>query len=114
MGHQLVDPEQMEQVFFNVLLNACQAMNREGTITITTGKAEEYVSVSVRDTGAGIPEDVIAKIFQPFFTTRAKGTGLGLAIVHKIIQDHGGTIQALPPADGGPGTEIVIRLRAEE
>ncbi len=114
LGHQLVDPEQMEQVFFNILLNACQAMNRNGTITITTGNVDSHVLVSVRDSGPGIPEDVLSRIFQPFFTTRAKGTGLGLAIVHKIIQDHGGTIQATAPADGGAGTEIVIRLRAEE
>jgi two-component system sensor histidine kinase HydH len=113
LGHVQVDPEMMEQVFFNVLLNSCQAMDLKGAITITTGKAGNHVSVSVRDTGAGIPDDVMARIFEPFFTTRAKGTGLGLAIVSKIIQDHGGTIRAVPPADGGAGTEVVIQLPAE-
>ncbi|MBD3866985.1 MAG: PAS domain S-box protein [Acidobacteria bacterium] len=113
LGHVQVDPELMEQVFFNVLLNSCQAMDLNGAITITTGKAGNHVSVSVRDTGAGIPDDVIARIFEPFFTTRAKGTGLGLAIVNKIIHDHGGTIRAVPPADGGSGTEVVIQLPAE-
>lgn len=113
LGHVLVDPEQMEQVFFNVLLNACQAMDLNGTITITTGSTGGHIIVSVRDTGSGIPEDVTPHMFEPFFTTRAKGTGLGLAIVHKIIHDHGGSIRAVPPTDGGAGTEIVIRLPVE-
>ena len=113
LSHVLVDPEQMEQVFFNVLLNAGQAMNLNGTITITTGSTGGHIIVSVRDTGSGIPEDVTPHMFEPFFTTRAKGTGLGLAIVRKIIHDHGGSVRAVSPADEGAGTEIVIRLPAE-
>jgi two-component system sensor histidine kinase HydH len=112
-GHVLVDPEQLEQVFFNVILNACQAMDLKGTITITIGSVGDHVRVSVRDSGAGIPEDVILRIFEPFFTTRTQGTGLGLAIVHKIVQDHGGTIDAVTPGDGAGGTEIVIQLPVE-
>jgi signal transduction histidine kinase len=88
-------------------------MDLKGTITITIGSVGDHVRVSVRDSGAGIPEDVILRIFEPFFTTRTQGTGLGLAIVHKIVQDHGGTIDAVTPGDGAGGTEIVIQLPVE-
>jgi PAS domain S-box-containing protein len=112
-GHVRVDPEQMEQVFFNVILNACQAMDLKGTIAILIRAVGDQVCVTVRDNGAGIPEDVISRIYEPFFTTRAQGTGLGLAIVRKIVDDHGGSIDARAPGDGAGGTEIVIQLPME-
>jgi two-component system sensor histidine kinase HydH len=103
-----LDPQQLEQVFFNVLLNASQAMNYVGTITIRTMLNGDAVQVTIRDSGPGIPEQVAADIFKPFFTTRAQGTGLGLAIVNKIVQAHQGTIDASRASAGG--AEFRIRL----
>jgi PAS domain S-box-containing protein len=104
----LLDSQQMEQVFFNVLLNAFQAMGFAGTVTITTEADEGEVRVKIRDTGPGIPAENADKIFKPFFTTRSKGTGLGLAIVRNIVNAHGGRIVA-GTAPGG-GAEVVLAL----
>jgi signal transduction histidine kinase len=93
-----VDKEQIKQVFINILLNAIQATPEKGTISIVTRKIAKtngtpgFVQVEISDTGVGIPEEELDKIFTPFFTTRAKGSGLGLAITHQIIQEHEGTI----------------------
>jgi two-component system sensor histidine kinase HydH len=95
------DGRQMEQVLLNLVLNAIQAMNRTGTVTIVTRAHGRQVVVSVSDTGPGIPPDKIGRIFEPFFTTRAQGTGLGLAIVKKIIEAHGGLIEAASKAGSG-------------
>jgi signal transduction histidine kinase len=103
-----LDPQQLEQVFFNVLLNASQAMDYAGTITIRTMLNGDAVQVTIRDSGPGTPEQVAADIFKPFFTTRAQGTGLGLAIVNKIVQAHQGTSDASRASAGG--AEFRIRL----
>jgi two-component system sensor histidine kinase HydH len=105
-----VDPEQMQQVLFNVLLNATQAMGREGTMTVGTRLDESTATVSVRDSGPGIAEDTLENIFEPFYTTRAQGTGLGLAIVKKIVQSHRGTIEATTPSRGGAEFQIHLPL----
>jgi signal transduction histidine kinase len=103
-----VDPRQMEQVFLNLLLNACQAMAHRGSITFTTGTDRVMAEVSLTDTGPGIPPDRLIHIFQPFFTTRAQGTGLGLAICRKLVEAHGGTIEADSPPGGG--ARFTVRL----
>jgi len=103
-----LDPQQMEQVFFNVLLNALQAMDFEGTLTVATEVDGGEVRVKIRDTGPGIPAEIAEKIFKPFFTTRSKGTGLGLAIVRNIVRAHGGRIQADTAPEGG--AEVVLSL----
>lgn len=103
-----VDPEQMNQVFFNVLLNAAQAMDYEGTVTIGTRLEVGRVTVTVRDSGPGLPGDATETIFEPFYTTRAQGTGLGLAIVKKIVQAHHGEVEAATGPHGG--AELRIRL----
>jgi signal transduction histidine kinase len=103
-----LDAQQMEQVFFNVLLNAFQAMGFAGTVTITTEADEREVRVRIRDTGPGISKENADRIFKPFFTTRSKGTGLGLAIVRNIISAHGGRIVAGTAPEGG--AEIVLAL----
>ncbi len=103
-----VDPQQMEQVFINILLNAFQAMNHAGKIVIRTIADGEGASISIRDSGPGIPPEVADRIFKPFFTTRSKGTGLGLAIVKNIVTAHGGAISAAT-APGG-GAEFTITL----
>lgn len=101
-----VDPQQVEQVFFNVVVNAHEAMNYRGTLTVTTEQRDAEARVVIRDTGRGIPLDAAEKVFEPFFTTRTRGSGLGLAIVKNIVQAHGGTVTATSPVEGG--TEIAI------
>jgi PAS domain S-box-containing protein len=103
-----LDPARIEQVLYNLLLNAAQMMTDGGTITISTGLEQGMATVMVQDTGPGIPEEVGRDIFKPFVTTRTSGTGLGLAIVKKIIEAHQGSIEAYSRAEGG--AEFRIRL----
>ena len=109
-----VDKEQMKQVFINILLNAIQATPEKGTILVATRKIVKsnggpgFVQVEISDTGIGIPEEELDKIFTPFFTTRAKGSGLGLAISHQIIQEHEGTIDVKSVEK--KGTTFIINL----
>ena len=107
----MADPSQLEQVFLNLITNAEYAIHetgKAGTLTIATSLQEEQpehqkVIIEISDTGTGIPEDVIVKIFNPFFTTKpvGKGTGLGLSISYGIIKEHGGEIHAGNRAEGG-------------
>lgn len=106
-----LDPQQMEQVFVNILLNAFQAMDFRGTVRIATRSDGCAAEVCVRDTGPGIPSEVVDKLFKPFFTTRAQGTGLGLSIVRSIVEAHGGTVRADSPPGGG--AEFTVRLPLE-
>jgi len=106
-----VDPNQLEQVYMNVVINASQAMPHGGTMTITTGvdSAQSQVVIRVSDTGCGIPEENLERIFDPFFTTKEqKGTGLGLSVSYGIIENHGGTIEV--ESQLGVGTSFIIRL----
>lgn len=94
IGEVNVDPEQMQQVFLNIMLNALQSMPDGGMLAIATyfGPKEDEVEVTFSDTGQGIKEDALKNIFKPFFTTRYTGTGLGLAISRNIVERHNGRI----------------------
>jgi two-component system, NtrC family, sensor kinase len=109
------DPGQLQQVFTNLLLNAADAMNGQGRITIASRGTDQGdgIILTFIDTGCGIPPEIRDKIFEPFFTTKppGKGTGLGLSIVYGVIQRHGGTITADSPPGGG--TRFTIRLPLE-
>ena len=105
-----IDAAQMQQVLYNVLLNACQAMDYRGRLTIATRLADSSVMVQVRDSGPGLPEGAGDSIFEPFYTTRTEGTGLGLAIVRKIIEAHEGSIEAISAPDGGAEFRISLPL----
>ncbi len=83
----------MKQTLVNLVKNAIQAMTKGGRLTFETGHTSEAVWVSISDTGSGIPQEDIKRIFQPFYTTKKKGTGLGLMIVQRIIREHGGRIE---------------------
>jgi two-component system sensor histidine kinase HydH len=112
----LADPEKMEQVIINLCLNAMQAMNHGGTLTVSvdpsTIKDAGFVSFKVTDTGMGIAPDNLNKIFDPFFTTREFGTGLGLAIVKKFIESHSGYITAdSAPGKGATFTVFLPKLK---
>ena len=88
-----IDPTQIQQVLVNLIKNALQAMTKGGTLTLQTGEGADGVWVSVADTGGGIPQEQINRIFEPFYTTKKKGTGLGLMIVQRIVRAHGGRIE---------------------
>ena len=94
----------------NILSNAIQAIPAEGSISIRTWLEKRSVKISIKDTGAGMPEEVRKKIFDPFFTTKdvGKGTGLGLSISFGIIQKHNGEIEVF--SKPGEGTEFVINI----
>jgi two-component system sensor histidine kinase PilS (NtrC family) len=108
------DAQRMRQVFWNLLINACQAMPDGGDITVSTipmsrgDDDSRWCEIVIRDTGRGIAPEYLDKIFDPFFTTKTGGTGLGLAIVDRIIEDHGGIINV--ESDTGKGTKFSIRL----
>lgn len=88
-------PQQLNQVFMNLLLNAAQAITAHGQIKIKTYRRDEDIIIEISDTGIGIPKDNIARIFEPFFTTKevGKGTGLGLSVAYGIVQKHNGKIE---------------------
>ena len=109
-----VDPKQIQQVFLNLFLNAVQAMQSGGILTVQSGLSKvggvDMVQVRVTDTGQGIPPQILEKIFTPFFTTKAQGTGLGLAISHRLIEQHGGTLSVT--SQDGVGTTFTVELPA--
>ncbi len=110
----MADPMQLRQVFLNIILNACEAMNKEGVLTVTTAlsnKRKKAVRVEIADSGVGIDEKDLPKIFDPFFTSKEKGTGLGLSVVYGIINSHQGTIEV--DSKAGEGTTIAITLPTE-
>jgi len=105
----LADPDQLAQVFGNIILNAIQAMPKGGQLTIKSEEHKpDWVTVSFADTGVGISEENLGKLFEPLFTTKAKGIGLGLAITKTIVEAHGGTIEAESTA--GEGTTFTVKL----
>lgn len=111
-----VDEKQLQQVLFNVIINAIQAMKGSGTLTVQTESplldGRRFVRVAVSDTGGGIPEAEIEKIFIPFHTTKTQGTGLGLAICRQLLEQNGGTIQVVNQPGLGATFLIDIPVRA--
>ncbi len=107
----MVDANQIEQVFINILLNAAQAMTTGGRLTLETRGVGQELRISITDTGCGIPEEHIGKIFDPFFSTKdSKGTGLGLSVSYGIVENHGGKIEV--DSQVGAGTRFTIHLPA--
>jgi signal transduction histidine kinase len=113
------DPYQLRQIFTNLLMNAFEALNGNGVVTITASALNEegpaggepqgpMVQVEVRDNGPGIPADVLEKIFSPFFTTKPQGSGLGLAIVRKIVDAHDGRIDVGVLDTGGTRFRVTL------
>lgn len=90
----MADSDQITTVLNNLILNSIEAIDREGQIKIKGRENGKNIEVEVQDNGEGIPEDMVKKVFNPFFTTKNKGTGLGLSITHTIIQNHSGMIKA--------------------
>ena len=107
----LADPSQLEQVFLNICLNACQAMVAQGggALTVRSRPGDGNVVVEICDTGPGIPADLRAQIFKPFFTTKREGNGLGLAISARIVAEHGGHIGYRCPPEGGTVFTVTLQ-----
>jgi len=108
-GDILADPGQLEQAFGNIILNSIQAMPEGGQLVIKSEVTDPgWIAVSVSDTGVGIPKDVMKKIFEPLFTTKAKGIGLGLALTRTLVEENDGIIDVL--SEAGKGSTFTIKL----
>jgi signal transduction histidine kinase len=110
----LADPQHIPQVFSNLLQNGAQAMAPGGVLTVSAEVLDGEVAVRVRDTGCGISQENLAKIFQPFFTTKHIGTGLGLSIVQRILSAHGGRCEASVNPEGGAVFSVFLRAALPE
>ncbi|HYF34020.1 MAG TPA: ATP-binding protein [Prosthecobacter sp.] len=108
LPHMLLDGNQMKQAFYNLIRNACQAMAKGGTLTISGSFTDYEVRLTFEDTGKGIDSEQMSKLFQPFATTRSTGTGLGLLIVRRIVREHGGEIEI--ESRESKGTRVTLRL----
>lgn len=106
------DKDMLERVFLNLALNGIQAMEKGGTLKVSTKKTKEFVEVSFKDTGAGISKKNMKKLFTPFFTTKAKGMGMGLAICKRLLDAHSGSIKV--ESKEGKGTTFTVRLPIQQ
>jgi len=104
----MVDPTMMRRILANLITNAVQAMPSGGQLTIRASKNEDDAFISVEDSGIGIPEENLSKLFQPLFTTKAKGQGLGLAVCKKVVEAHGGSITVKSVV--GKGTTFTVKI----
>ena len=107
----IADPTQLSQVFLNLFINASQAIADKGRLSLSTSEDENNLYVKVKDTGYGMPKEVLSRIFEPFFSTK-KSSGLGLSVSYNIIKHHGGEIRA--ESSPGKGTTFSISLPKKE
>jgi len=106
------DPRQLHQVLLNLLLNAIQALNGAGRVSVMLAQSDENtVSISISDTGLGIAPENLTHIFRPFFTTKGHGTGLGLPLARRIVEDHGGKLEVTSDLGHGSTFTLVLPFR---
>jgi signal transduction histidine kinase len=108
------DRAYLRQTLLNLILNGLQAMPDGGTLTVQAYMSNGNLLITVTDTGVGIPRENLARIFEPYFTTKAKGSGLGLAIARRIVEAHGGTITVSSEAGGGCVFRISLPIHGVE
>jgi signal transduction histidine kinase len=108
------DSDQIHQVVLNLLLNAVQAIEDRGSVTVRLGTQDGFASVRVIDTGKGIPDERLPHIFRPFYTTRGNGTGLGLSLAQRIVEDHHGRIAVTSAVGEGSCFEILLPFSAAQ
>ncbi len=106
------DSDQIHQVVLNLLLNAVQAIDGPGIVSVKIGEQDDCATVTVADTGRGMAEQQISQIFRPFYTTRSNGTGLGLSLVRRIIEEHSGSIQVSSVLGEGSVFEVQLPFAA--
>jgi two-component system sensor histidine kinase HydH len=109
----LADPDQLIQAFLNLVINALQAVERQGRVEINAREDADFIDVRVRDTGPGVSPEKLSAIFEPYFTTKADGSGIGLWIAQQILTAHGGTIQAGNAPEGGALFTVRLPIRHE-
>jgi signal transduction histidine kinase len=103
-----VDPQQIGQVLANLISNAYQAMPNGGKVTVTAQARANEVSLSIADTGQGMPAETMAKVFEPLFTTKAKGVGLGLAVSKNLVEINGGKIEVESAEGQGSSFTLIL------
>ncbi len=103
-----VDQDQLKQAFFNIVKNASEAMKQGGLLKIRTGSDADWINVTFADTGGGMTQETMARVFEPYFTTKKGGSGLGLMITQRIIRAHGGEV--VLESDPGQGLRLTLRL----
>ena len=108
----MCDRKKMEIVFENILLNAVQAMQNKGKITIELDETDTEIHIRIKDSGSGIPENLLLRIFDPLFTTKQVGTGLGLPVCKTIVEQHNGSISA--ETEFGTSTTFCISLKKHQ
>jgi two-component system sensor histidine kinase HydH len=108
------DPVRLTQALMNLVINAMQAVERRGRIEVSAAQVGAMFLLKVTDNGPGIPQDRLASIFDPYFTTKPEGSGLGLWIAQQIVTAHGGSIQALNNSAGGAIFAMALPIRREE
>ncbi|MEK7822630.1 MAG: ATP-binding protein, partial [Nitrospirota bacterium] len=104
----LGDSEKLKQAFINIITNGCQAMGENGVLKVNITPNGREVDIAISDTGKGISQEEISRLFDPFYTTKPMGMGLGLAISKKIIEDHGGRIMV--ESEISKGTTFTVSL----
>ena len=111
----LGDPDQLRQVFWNLVLNAAEASPEGGEVRVTGRRPSEgsMLELVVADRGRGIPAALLERVFEPFFTTRAKGTGLGLATVHRVVEAHEGALRIESREDEGTSVHVLLPQASE-
>jgi len=103
-----VDEAQIQQVISNLLLNAAHACERDGNIICSIQRADSRIRIIIEDNGAGIPAEILPRVFEPFYTTKARGTGLGLPICKRIVEIHGGNLTI--ESEVGKGTRVTLDI----
>jgi signal transduction histidine kinase len=104
----MVDRTLLQRVLANLIMNAVQAMPKGGDLTVTANKEHESVTITVKDTGGGIAKENLGKIFNPFFTTKARGQGLGLAVCKRLVEAQKGTISV--KSEVGKGSTFTLKI----
>jgi signal transduction histidine kinase len=110
-GTVLADPDLIRATVLNLLLNAAQAINGQGTVRVTNTIEHGMWTITVADHGPGVPVDIRAQILEPFFTTKARGGGLGLPVAKRVAELHGGTLTMDFPASGGTSVRITAPVQ---
>ena len=109
LGEIPIDPDRMSEVINNLVVNALQALGEGGgTVRVSTRVLDGGAELCVRDSGPGLSDEILRRLFEPYVSTRPGGSGLGLAIARRIVLDHGGTIEARNRPEGGAEVRIVL------